>query len=373
MANCFSYSISDSFKTSIMKKFIRIVVSLLFIGAAIGVVVWKLNDNKKVIEEQAKLAQERNDVIPVKTAVLSRQSVSSKFKSSGQFQPFKELALISDVSGRITQLNVKNGSLVNEGSVVLTVDNDLLKNQLDITALNLKKAENDLSRLKNLVGDGGITQQQVYDAEIAVENLKAQIRGLEKQISLTVIKAPIAGIVSGKTVEKGAFIGPGAPILNIVQVARLKFQANLSEEEVVQIKTGQQVTLSADLYPDKNFTGVVTYISAKADNARRFMVEVELDNNAANPLKGGMNGYANFDSGKSATLLALPREAIVGSVRDAKVFVVENGVAQLKPVRLGVIYGDFVAVLDGLREGDIVVVAGQINLEDGTKVDVSSK
>jgi len=356
-----------------MNKVIRIIITLLVLGGAIGVVVWKLNDNKQVINEQAKLAQERNDVIPVKTVVLARQTISSKFKSSGQFQPFQELALVSDVSGRVTQLNVKNGSSVNEGAVILTVDNDLLKNQLDIAVLNLKKAEHDLTRLKNLIGDGGITQQQVNDAENAVENLKAQIRGLEKQISLTVIKAPISGIVSGKTIEKGAFIGPGAPILNIVNVARLKFQVNLSEEEVVQVKIGQQVSLSADLYPDKTFSGVISFISAKADNARRFMVEVELNNPASNPLKGGMNGYAFFDSGKSATLLALPREAIVGSVRDAKVSVVENSVAQLKPVRLGVIYGDFAAVEDGLKEGDVIVIAGQINLEDGTKVEVSSK
>lgn len=356
-----------------MNKFIRIFLFLVVAGAAVGVVVWKLNDNKKVINEQAKLAQERNEIIPVKTASVSRKSVSASFKSSGQFQPFKELALVSDVSGRITQLNVNNGSSVNEGSVILTVDNDLLKNQLDITSLNLKKAEQDLTRLKNLVGDGGVTQQQVNDAEIAVENLKAQIRGLEKQISLTVVKAPIAGIVSGKTVEKGAFIGPGAPILNIVNVARLKFQANLSEEEVVQVKIGQNVKLAADLYPAGSFSGVVSYISAKADNARRFMVEVELNNPSATPLKGGMNGYAFFDSGRSAVMLALPREAVVGSVRDARVFVVDNGIARLKPVRLGAIYGDFVAVEDGLKEGDVVVVAGQINLEEGTQVETSSK
>lgn len=351
-----------------MKKVIRILAFLLITGAALAAIVWKLGENKKVINEQAQLAQERNEVIPVKTAMLGRKDVRADFDASGTFQPFKELALISDVQGRITQLNVKDGSFVNEGAVILAVDNDLLKNQLDITKLNLKKAESDLGRLKNLIGEGGVTQQQVNDAEIGVENLKAEIKGLEKQLSLTVIKAPISGIVSGKMVEKGAYIGPGMQILNIVNVRRLKFQANLREEEVVQVKVGQKVQLSADLYPERRFTGDVTYISVKSDNSKRFLVEIELDNPAGAPLKAGMNGHAFFSSGSSVNVAALPREAVIGSVRDASVFVVENGVARLRKVELGNIYGNFVAVQSGLSDGDTIVVAGQINLEDGMKV-----
>lgn len=355
-----------------MKKIIRILVILLASGAALAAIVWKLGENKKVINEQAQLAQERNEVMPVKTAAIGRRDVRADFDVSGVFQPFKELALISDVQGRIIQLNVRDGSFVNEGAVVLAVDNDLLKNQLDITKVNLKKAESDLARLKNLVGDGGVTQQQVSDAEIAVENFKAQIRGLEKQINLTVIKSPISGVVSGKTVEKGAYIGPGMPILNIVNIGRLKFQANLREEEVVQVKTGQKVQLSADLYPERRFTGEITYISVKADNSKRFLVEIEMDNPSGAPLKAGMNGHAFFSSGSAVNVAALPREAVVGSVRDARVFVIENGVARLKKVELGNIYGDFVAIQSGLQEGDVVVTSGQINLEDGMKVQVEA-
>lgn len=353
-----------------MNKYIRIVILVLAIGGAAYGIFWKLGENKQVISEQAKLAQERNEVIPVKTAVIGRQDVRADFDASGVFMPFKELNLISDVQGRITQLYVDNGSSVAEGALILTVDNDLLKNQLDITQTNLKKAENDLSRLKNLVGDGGVTQQQVNDASIAVENLKAQIKGLEKQLSLTVVKAPIAGIVSNKMVEKGAFIGPGMPILAITNIRKLKFQASLREEEVIQVKLGQQVKLSADLYDQRQFTGRVSFIAVRADNTRRYMVEIELDNPSDAPLKGGMSGHAFFSTGQSVNVLSLPREAIVGSVRDARVYVVNNGVAQLRKVELGNIYGQFASIRSGLEDGETVVISGQINLEDGTKVTV---
>jgi membrane fusion protein (multidrug efflux system) len=353
-----------------MNKFIRIIILVLAVGGAAFGIFWKLGENKQVINEQAKLAQERNEVIPVKTAVVGRQDVRADFDVSGVFMPFKELSLISDVQGRVTNLYVDNGTAVSEGTLILTVDNDLLKNQLEITQTNLKKAENDLSRLKNLVGDGGVPQQQVNDAAIAVENLKAQIKGFEKQLSLTVVKAPIAGVVSNKMVEKGAFIGAGMPILAITNIRKLKFQATLREEEVVQVKLGQQVRLSADLYDQRQFTGRVSFIAVKADNTRRYLVEMELDNPADAPLKGGMNGQAFFSAGQSVNLLSLPREAIVGSVRDARVYVVNNGVAMLRKVELGKIYGQYASVRSGLEEGETVVISGQINLEDGTKVTV---
>jgi membrane fusion protein (multidrug efflux system) len=86
-----------------------------------------------------------------------------------------------------------------------------------------------------------------------------------------------------------------------------------------------------------------------------------------------MNGHAFFSGGQSVNVLSLPREAIVGSVRDAQVFVVENNTARLKKVELGNIYGDFASVRSGLQNGDVVVVSGQINLEDGMKVTVEGK
>lgn len=352
-----------------MKKLIRILVALLIIGAIIAATVWKLSDNKKTIQQQAQLAQERNDEIPVKTSVLKRMSIGDDFESSGTFQPFKELALISDVQGRITKLNVDNGLFVQEGAVILEVDKDLLQNQLDIAQVNLQKADNDLTRMKNLIGEGGVTKQQVSDAQLAVDNLKAQIRGLEKQLTLTIVKAPISGTVSGKTVEKGAYIGPGMPILNLVNVRRLKFQTFLREEEVFQVKTGQRIELSADMFPERQFTGVVTYIDIKADNSKRYLVEIELDNPGGNLIKGGMNGHSKFNTGQTANVLAMPRDAVVGSVRDARVFVVEDGIAKLKPVQLGNIYGSVVEVESGLKEGEVLVVSGQINLEDGMKVE----
>jgi multidrug efflux pump subunit AcrA (membrane-fusion protein) len=115
--------------------------------------------------------------------------------------------------------------------------------------------------------------------------------------------------------------------------------------------------------------GTVTFIDVNAGPNRRYLVEVE----TANPgeqVKSGMSGSALFEGGAPVTELSVPRSAIVGSLQEAKVFVVENDRAILRPIRTGTVFGEYVTVLSGLSEGELVVTAGQINLEDGMEITV---
>ncbi|MFZ4426901.1 MAG: efflux RND transporter periplasmic adaptor subunit [Saprospiraceae bacterium] len=353
-----------------MKKVLNIIIYLAVFGAIGGAIYWKLGQNKQQIEERAKTAQMRNDIIPVRTAAVSRQKLSADFSVSGTFRPYQQLAVISEVQGKITQLNYKNGDFVQAGATLLSVDNEALQIQMDIAKVNLAKSEKDLGRLKNLLGDGGITQQQIDDVQNAVENLKGQIRSLDKQMRTTLVKAPISGTVTGRLVEKGAFVAPAMKILDIVNVNRLKMAVYLTDEEVFEVKKGQQVTLVPDLYAGARLSGTVTFIDVQADNSKRFLVEIELPNPSSAPLKAGMAGRAYFSTGKQTDVLALPRECVVGSVRDASVFVAVGGKAELRPIQLGRIFGAYAEVLGGLKEGEQVVISGQINLQDGTKITV---
>ena len=353
-----------------MKKVLNIIIYLAVFSAIGGAIYWKLGQNKQQIEKRAKIAQTRNDIIPVRVAAVSRQKLNADSSVSGTFQPYQQLAVISEVHGKITQLNYKNGDFVQAGAILLSLDNEAIQIQMDIAKVNLAKSEKDLGRLKNLLGEGGITQQQIDDIQNAVENLKGQIRTLDKQMRTTQVKAPISGTVTGRMVEKGAFVAPAMKILDIVNVNRLKMAVYLTDEEVFQVRKGQKVDIVPDLYAGARLSGIVTFIDVQADNSKRFLVEVELPNPSSSPLKAGMAGRAYFSSGKQTDVLALPRECVVGSVRDASVFVVLADKAVLRPVQLGRIFGGYAEILGGLKEGDQVVISGQINLQDGTKITV---
>lgn len=355
-----------------MKRIIKLTIWVLVLGGLGYFAVTKLGQNKAKLEADAKLSQERNTIIPVVTAKVEMATMSGEFNVVGNFAPYKQAVVMSETAGKIITLNFDNGTKVQAGATLASVDNELLKIQLETTKTNLAKAENDLGRLQKLLGEGGVTQQQIDDAKLGIENLKQQIKGTQKQISMSFVKAPISGIITNKMVEKGSLISPAMQLATITDISRLKMQVYLTEEQVITVKKGQKISLQADLFPEKKFEGTVTFIDVNAGPSRRYLVEIEIMNSGES-LKAGMTGTVFFKGGSTRQVLAIPRESIVGSLQDAKVYVVENGKAVLRSIVSGSVFNGHVQVQDGLKEGETIVVSGQINLEDGKEINIAGE
>src|SRR5664280_1155292 len=122
------------------------------------------------------------------------------------------------------------------------------------------------------------------------------------------------------------------------------------------------------VYPGVIFSGKISSISSKADEAHTYPVEILLANSKDHPLKSGMFGRVSFISIKNNELLVIPREALIGSIKDAKVFVVEGGIAKMKNVLVGSAFENWLEIKGGLKQGDKIVVNGQNNLQDNDKV-----
>lgn len=351
-----------------MKKIIRILVILLIVAAAIAGIAWQLGENKSKIDANAQAAQVRNTSVLVTTTKPEKRSLAGNFELTGALKPYKELAVMSEVAGRVTQVNFQNGSTVNSGKVLLSVDNDLMRQQLEIAKVNLTKAIRDVERLTNLAASGGVPQQQLDDARNGVENLQTQVASLEKQVSMTLVVAPFQGTLTNKAVEPGAFVSPGVKLADLVQTSKLYLQVYALEDQLPALRVGQQAKVVMDLFANRPLTGRVTFIDVKADPSQRFLVEIELTN--PGDLRAGMNGVATFEQPAAAPVLTLPRQCFVGSLREAKVYVVANGKAELRQIRTGKVSSQYVEIIDGLNEADQVVLTGQINLADGVDVTV---
>lgn len=174
--------------------------------------------NKGLFGRNAKASQERNTVIPVVTGKAEMATMAGDFSVVGNCAPYKKVAVMAETAGKILTLNFDNGTTVQAGATLATVDNELLRIQMETTKTNLAKAENDFSRLQKLLGEGGVTQQQIDDVKIQIENLKQQIKGSEKQISMSYVKAPISGVVTNKMVEKGSLIAPAMQLAMITDI-----------------------------------------------------------------------------------------------------------------------------------------------------------
>jgi len=203
-------------------------------------------------------------------------------------------------------------------------------------------------------------------------NAGANLKQANINVGDTRLKAPIKGFINKKYIEPGSILTgmPASAMFDIVNVSKLKLKVTVNETQVASLKTGSPVTVSASVFPDKVFTGKIIFIAAKADESLNFAVEIEIANNTDSNLKAGMYGTANFGSKQTQELKVVPRNAFVGSVNSNQVFVVENGKAKLKKVVAGRILGEQVEIVDGLSDGEAVITTGQINLQDGSLVEI---
>lgn len=349
------------------KSIFKIVINLVIVAGILFLISWVLSNNKKNNDEKTALAQQTSDAVAVKLYKVSLQKMDRDFKVNGNFQPFREMDYASENSGRVVSILVKEGSYVRPGQTLAIVNADLLNVDMQSAEANLANALRDQQRFENAYKTGGVTQQQLDQIRLQVENAKARVEQTKIHKQDANVRSSIRGIVNKKYIEPGAYVSPGTKMFELVDISRLKLIVNVTEQQVTQLKPGDKVDIVASVFPDKTFPGKISFIGNKADDALNFPVEIEVDN-SNNTLKAGMYGTALFAFNNQKQSVVVPRSAFAGSVSSNEVFVVENGVAKIRKVTSGKIIGDQVEILDGLKDGETVVISGQINLSDGSKV-----
>ncbi|WDO14051.1 efflux RND transporter periplasmic adaptor subunit [Flavobacterium sp. WW92] len=352
-----------------MKKLLYIVIGI----AVIALIAFILMNNKKENEAKTAIVAEKNAAVSVKIDTVKTEEVSLDFISNGNFEPTQELKFSAEKSGKVVKVLAKEGDYVTVGQTLAIVRSDVLNVDAQTANATYQNAVTDYNRYENAFKTGGVTKQQLDQAKLAMVNAKSQLTQANINVGDTRIKAPISGFINKKYIEPGSMLtgAPATELFDIVNVSKLKLKVTVNESQVASLKVGTTINVSASVYPDKTFSGKITFIASKADESLNFPVEIEIANNASNDLKAGMYGTAEFASKQQKqSLMIVPRNAFVGSVSSNQIFVIENGVAKLKTVTAGRILGDKVEILKGLSDGEHVIITGQINLQNGSKVEV---
>ncbi|QHT71272.1 efflux RND transporter periplasmic adaptor subunit [Rhodocytophaga rosea] len=350
-----------------MKKIVIVVIVL----ALSALVAFRLISNKKEIDSKNKMPDNSSvrvsvNVVPVQSRV-SEQNLSMV----GTVAANQVIDIKSEVQGKITSLNIELGNYVKKGQVIARIDDQIRRISLSNAEQKLADARQNLERYKNLLEGGAATQAQFEQYKLSYENAENALAQAKKELSNTTIAAPISGYITQKVVESGAFANVGNSIATIVDVSKLKVQLNVAENDVYALKVGDPVSITSTVYPGVTFKGEITFISPSGDAAHNYPVEISFVNQAKNELKAGTYVNIAFNRKSQVPSLQIPRESLVGSLKDAQVYVVNNNnIAQLRKITIGADNGAFLDVLEGLKEGEKVVTTGQINLTDSTLVSV---
>lgn len=352
-----------------MKKNFTIVLVIVAVLAVIGYVLTK---NKEENKAKTDIVATKNAAVSVKTTQVKTEAVSLDFLANGNFEPIQELTFSAEKSGKVISVLVKEGDYVNVGQTLVIVRSDVVNVNAQTAKASYDNAKADYARYENAFKTGGVTKQQLDQAKLALTNAGSNLTQANINVGDTRVKAPIKGFINKKYIEPGSILTgmPASAMFDIVNVSKLKLKVTANESQVASLKIGNPVNVTASVFPDKTFTGKITFIAAKADESLNFAVEIEIANSSDNNLKAGMYGTANFASKQKQELKVVPRNAFVGSVSSNQVFVVENGKAKLKKVVAGRILGEQVEIVDGLADGEAVITTGQINLQDGSSVEI---
>ena len=353
-----------------MKKIIYIVLGVGLVGAT----VVTLMNNKKQNEADTAIVAQENSSVAVRVATVGTNPVEDNFVANGNFSPDQELEMAAERSGKVISILVKEGDRIVKGQTIAIIRGDVVNVEAETANANYQNALNDYNRFESAYKTGGVTKQQLDQARINMINAKSRLTQANINVGDTRVKAPFGGIINKKFIEVGTILSamPPTKMFEIVNTSSLKLKVNVSERQVAQLKIGSIVKVKASVFPDKEYTGKVTFIAPKADTSLNFPIEVAITNNPNNEIKAGMYGSVIFGApeGKQPELMTIPRSAFVGSVSSNQVFVVENEIAKMKKVVAGRVFGDKVEILSGLNNGDVVVTSGQINLSDSTKVSI---
>jgi len=322
----------------------------------------KINANKNVSTD---LAYVSVNVFPV-----SKMAIDNSLQLTGYMEAYSEIDIAAEAQGIITSLNAALGQEKSKGSIIATIDDKLKKLAVQTASISIAKLKKDLERYNNLYKGGTVTEQQLNEAQNLYDNAKIQFEQAEKQLSDATIKSPISGVIIKKQVEEGEYINIGNPIATIVDISKLKIKLNVSEANIYQLKLNDKAIITTDVYPGVAFEGNISFISSQGDDSHNYPVEIVIPNNSKYPLKSGTFANVMIKLPVAAEALYIPRESLLGSITEASVYVAENNKAILKKIVVGNGNDKYIKAISGLKEGEKVIVNGQINLSDNKAIKI---
>lgn len=232
----------------------------------------------------------------------------------------------------------------------------------------INSANQRFAAIKTAEAQVNTAQAAVRSAQSAADAIKTQIAAAQKAIGDAIVYAPISGYVSERVADLGEFAATNSKVATIVRTSVLRMRIDVPEQNVGQVKVGQGISLQTSAYPDRNFAGTVVRISPSVNaTSRTLTVEAEVENGDG-LLKPGQFATVRIAQGAPKQTVMIPSVAVKTEGDSNRVYVVKNGRAEERIVKLGVLENDLIEVQQGVQEGEAVAISNLNQIYDGVSV-----
>lgn len=307
--------------------------------------------------------------IKVEAAKVTRTRLQRVISAVGTLRSHDSVMLRPEVSGRISEINFAEGGKVQKDQVLVRLDDSVAKARVQQARANLQLANSQYRRSVQLSKQGFVSSQARDDAASNLAVQEAAVALAEAELDKTVIRAPFDGLVGLRTVSVGDYVGPGTDLVPIEAIDPLNVDFRVPEQYLSAVKVGSRLMVTFDALSGAQREGTVGAISPQVDVGGRSLLLRAHIPNPDDVLRPGLFARVRLELADTQALV-VPESALAPSGDAQYVFRVENGVVRRVRVEIGLRSGGNVEVLDGLNEGDQVVVSGLQKVRDGAEVEI---
>ena len=349
------------------------VIGLLMLGMAFLPKIKSMfsSDNNQTQSQVSPRGGAGRQQLSVTATVLQPQLLRSDlYIARGVLLPDEEVNLSFETPGKITDIHFKEGSFVNQGTLLAKVNDAPLQAELRKLQTQLPLAQDRVYRQGTLLEKDAISQETYQTVTTELEKLKADIDLVKSRIAQTELRAPFSGVIGLRQVSVGAYASPAVVISKLTKISPLKLEFSMNENQVRQIPPGAQIsfTVANDL---NTYTAVVYAVESLLDPKTLTLKARARYANPDGKLKPGISANIQTLLSEIPNAIVIPSISSITEMGRDIAFVYKNGVAQEVEITKGYRTSSSVQILSGLSAGDTLLTTGVMQLRNGLPVNIS--
>ena len=298
--------------------------------------------------------------LPVEAVTVKPEPLRAGLSTVGTLRADESVVIRPEVSGRLVQIHFKEGQRVKQGDPLFTLDPAVARAALSEAQANLENARRANARATDLGSRQLLSKSEVDTTKAQLGVTQARVESARAQLDKTTIVAPFEGVIGLREVSVGEVVSPGQALVNLVRLDPMEVDFSVPESDFGLVAVDQPVTVTVDAFPGQSFEGKVSAIEPVIDiNSRSAKLRAAIGN-PEYKLRPGLFARISLGVGDAAaTAILVPEQALLQEGESRFVYVVRDGKAARANITTGQRLPGRVAVVEGLKEGDQVIIAGQ--------------
>jgi len=308
--------------------------------------------------------------VPVQVYVVAATSLTDEVAATGSVLPEESVVIKSELSGKITSLNIREGQAVSKGQLLFSINAAEAQAAIQKQEYNIKLFRDQERRQRTLLDKEYISAQEYEQANNQLLTAQAELQALRATLAKAYVRAPFSGVLGLTTATVGTYVSPGAEITTLSRVKPVKIDFAVPGRFASNVRVGDEVEV-LDESTNRKYNAKVYAIDPQIDPVSRTQPVRARYANTGNELRPGAFVRVNLKLGETESALQVPTEAVVPEASGYSVYTVKGGKMVPKKIKIGIRSDKVIQVTDGLAVGDSVIRTGILQVKPGDKVKVT--